>query len=122
MTAVSLAEVKAFLQIDHDQEDLTIDGLIDAAVMHTEDYTGLSLSVHTGVFNPELPPLEPYTLAEQPDKTFIYTTSITPRLPALKPALFMYIKAMWETDPKTIKEAMDAFERLADLQRLQWGF
>ena len=122
MTAVSLAEVKAFLQIDHDHEDLVIEGLIDAAVMHTEDYTGLALAVHTGVFNPVLPPLEPYTLVEQPDKTFIYTTSITPRLPALKPALFMYIKALWETDPKTIKEAMDAFERLADLQRLQWGF
>ncbi len=121
MPAITLTEVKSFLQIDHDAEDDLIYSLIDAAVMHMEAETGLALSVKTGEYEPhnlDSPkPLQPFTVDDG-----IYTTSVTDKLPALRPAIYLYIQSLYETDPKTIELAMDASRRLARLHRVNWGF
>lgn len=122
MPAVTLQEVKAFLQIDHDAEDNLIYGLIDAAILHIQAETGLALSIQTGEYNPantlDTPkPLQPYTVEDGQ-----YTTSVTDKLPALRPAIYLYIQSLYETDPKTIDLALDASRRLARLHRVNWGF
>ena len=38
-TVVSLADMKEFLRVDHDDEDTTIGALLDTAVAHVSDYT-----------------------------------------------------------------------------------
>jgi len=38
-TIVSLADMKEFLRVDHDDEDTTITALLDTAVAHVSDYT-----------------------------------------------------------------------------------
>lgn len=121
MPAVTLQEVKAFLQIDHDAEDDLIYSLIDAAVMHIEAETGLALTVQTGPYEPHKldspKPLQPFTVTDG-----TYTTSVTDKLPALRPAIYLYIQSLYETDPKTIELALDASRRLARLHRVNWGF
>ena len=121
MPAVTLQEVKSFLQIDHDAEDDLIYGLIDAAVMHIEAETGLALTVQTGDYEPHKldspKPLQPFTVDDG-----IYTTAITDKLPALRPAIYLYIQSLYETDPKTVDQALDASRRLARLHRVNWGF
>lgn len=121
MTAITLQEVKAFLQIDHDAEDDLLYSLIDAAIQHIEAETGLSLSVHAGAYiEPSLDspkPLQPFTVTDG-----TYTTSVTDKLPALRPAIYLYIQSLYETDPKTIDQALDASRRLARLHRVNWGF
>ena len=121
MPVITLTEVKAFLQIDHDSEDDLIYSLIDAAVMHIQEETGLALSVQTGDYEPHKldspKPLQPFTVTDG-----TYTTAITDKLPALRPAIYLYIQSLYETDPKTIDQALDASRRLARLHRVNWGF
>ena len=44
---VSLVDSKMHLRIDHDEEDILINSLIDAATNHVEDHTGLMLIERT---------------------------------------------------------------------------
>lgn len=39
---ISLADIKEFLRVDHDDEDTTIGALLDTAVAHVSDYTNRS--------------------------------------------------------------------------------
>jgi len=39
---ISLADIKEFLRVDHDDEDTTIEALLDTAVAHVSDYTNRS--------------------------------------------------------------------------------
>lgn len=126
MAAITLAEVKKFLQIDHDAEDAYLELLIDAAITNCEAKTGLALSVQSGQYDPSMAldapkPLYPYTVANV-DGIPTYTTAITDKLPALKPSMFLYIQSLYETDPKTVQLALDASDRLARLHRHDWGF
>ena len=39
---ISLADIKEFLRVDHDDEDTTVGALLDTAVAHVSDYTNRS--------------------------------------------------------------------------------
>lgn len=122
MQAVTLEELKAFLQIDHDAEDALLGDLIEAAILSVEAETGLSLRVTTGAYTEPVKlddpsPKEPFTVADGQ-----YTTEITDKAPALKTAVFMHVMALYETDPKTVTVALDTARRLCRLHRVDWGF
>lgn len=121
-SSVTLAEVKLFLQVDHDHEDTLIQSLINSAIEAVEAETGLALSVHTGAYvegdgldTPK--PLQPYTVANG-----AYTTAVTPKLEALKPAVYLWVQGLYNTDPKTIELSLDASRRVSRLHRVDWGF
>lgn len=119
--AITLAETKAYLQVDHDAEDALIQSLLDAAIMHIEDLTGLAINSHSGVYDKRVkPPLQPYTIEDR-DGADYWVTSVTDRLPALKPAVFLRVKAMYDGDPRTMQEAEIAADRIAALQRVSLG-
>ena len=115
--AITLAETKAYLQVDHDAEDALIQALLDAAIMYIEDFTGRAINEHIGEYDPHnKPALKPYTIEEIDGKKY-YKTSTTDKLPALKPAVFLRVKSQYDGDPRTMREAEEAADRIARLQR-----
>lgn len=124
MAAVTLEEVKEYLQLDDNEQDALLTTLIDAAILEVEAQTGLSLRITTGPYtapvNVDDPvPLSPYTLNGAGDE---YTTAITDKAAYLKTAIFLWVQGLFEADPKTIEISLDTARRICRLYRVNWGF
>lgn len=100
--SVTLVEAKAHLRLDHDADDLLVQGLITAAREIVERQTGWALAAASYEWTPEGARTEPLPIgpgeitSEEGASTILFTTVPGPAPAALKAAMLLLVADLYE--------------------------